>query len=115
MDRALAIPRSATILGCLGTALALLGPLQFVLATDVAIHESIFGCLKTFPALSWLLLSILAMSFCRLARRQVRKATGKTTIPGVAGLVTNYMFFALILTGGAAIVQEVIAFRMKLP
>ena len=115
MDRALAIPRSATILACLGIALALLGPLQFVLATDWSIHETVFGRLKTFPALSWILLSILAISFSRVARRKIRKATGKTTIPGVAGLVTNYMFFALILTGGAAIIQEVIHFRMKLP
>ena len=108
MDRALAIPRSATILGCLGTALALLGPLQFVLATDGAIHETIFGRLKTFPALSWLLLSILAISFCRLARRQVRKATGKTEILGIAGMVTGCVPLALILIAGAAIVREVI-------
>ena len=115
MDRALAIPRSATILACLGIALALLGPLQFVLATDWSIHETVFGRLKTFPALSWILLSILAISFSRLARRKIRKATGKTKILGIAGLVTGYVSLVPILIGGAAIVQEVIHFRMKLP
>ncbi|MDB4646845.1 hypothetical protein OAF51_05020 [Akkermansiaceae bacterium] len=108
MDRALAIPRSATILACLGIALALLGPLQFVLATDWSIHETFFGRLKTFPALSWLLLSILAISFSRLARRQIRKATGKTEILGIAGMVTGCVPLALILIAGAAIVREVI-------
>ena len=108
MDRALAIPRSATILACLGIALALLGPLQFVLATDWSTHETFFGRLKTFPALSWLLLSILAISFSRLARRQIRKATGKTEIPGIAA-VTGCIPLALILIAGAAIVLEVIA------
>ena len=110
MDRALAIPRSATILACLGIALALLGPLQFVLATDVAIHESIFGCLKTFPALSWILLSILAISFSRLARRKIRKATGKTKILGIAGLVTGYVSLAPILITVAAIVLGLIIY-----
>ncbi len=110
MDRALAIPRSATILACLGTALALLGPLQFVLATDWSIHETVFGRLKTFPALSWILLSILAISFSRLARRKIRKATGKTKILGIAGLVTGYVSLALTLIAVAAIVLGVIIY-----
>ena len=109
MDRALSIPRSATILACLGIALALLGPLQFVLATDWSIHETFFGRLKTFPALSWLLLSILAISFSRLARRQIRNTTGKTEILGIAGMVTGCIPLALILIAGAAIVLEIIA------
>ena len=108
MDRALAIPRSATILACLGIALALLGPLQFVLVTDWSIHETVFTRLKTFPALSWILLSILAISFSRLARRQIRNATGKTEILGIAGMVTGCIPLALILIAGAAIVREVI-------
>ena len=110
MDRALAIPRSATILACLGIALALLGPLQFVLATDWSIHETVFTRLKTFPALSWILLSILAISYSRLARRKIRKATGKTKILGLAGLVTGYVSIAPILIAVAAIVLAVIIY-----
>ena len=86
-----------------------LGPLQFVLATDWSIHETFFGRLKTFPALSWILLSILAISYSRLARRKIRKATGKTKILGLAGLVTGYVSIAPILIAGAAIVLEIIA------
>ena len=113
MDRPLAAPRSAGILACLGIALALLGPLQFVLGTHWSIHETVFSRLKTFPALLWLLLSILAISCSWLARRQIRKAAGKTKTLAIAGLLTGYASLAPIVITVAAIVLGVIIYGVN--
>ena len=97
----------------MGIALALLGPLQFVLGTDWSIHETVFSRLKTFPALLWLLLSILAISCSRLARRQIRKAAGKTKTLAIAGLLTGYASLAPIVITVAAIVLGVIIYGVN--